>query len=78
MEYACLCGGCICGKCANNVDCIAAEAGEMEIGCFNCEECIGYDGNGTNNKKASCKSFKIANAEAELNRKRWKVIDGSR
>lgn len=76
ITYVIPCGGCICNKCANDVN-GRYTPGEMEEPCFNCEECREYDGDYRNkscNKKTECESFKMTNYHAALNRKNIKLL----
>lgn len=73
--YATPCGGCICNKCANNVD-GCYKPGEMKEPCFNCDDCMNYSGdrNLKDNWKSECKAFIITNYHAEKNRERIKLL----
>ena len=73
-KYATPCGGCVCGHCANNVDCADHAFGEAEFGCFNCDECYNYSGRGMDNWKSQCDSFKITNIYAKQCRKCFKMM----
>lgn len=76
-QYATPCGGCICNHCANNVDCIDhMEKDELmkAYACFNCDECISYDGKGTDNWKPECERYEITYAYARQKRKQFLVI----
>lgn len=69
-NYANPCGGCICNHCANCAECWDDCTGEMEFPCFICNECIHYDGHGTNQDRTECKNYKATNKYAEHLRKR--------
>lgn len=73
-EYVSPCGGCICDKCANNVECLRVEIGEQIEPCFNCDYCVNYDGKGEYNKKYECSRFVITNHEAKKARERFKIL----
>lgn len=73
-HYAYPCGGCICHHCANSVECVDQCAGEMNFGCFDCDECIEYDGKGVDRWKQVCNQFKITDSYAEKIRKELKVM----
>lgn len=73
-QYACFCGGCICPHCANNTECEDNCTGESDFGCFNCEDCKGYDGKGTDNWKADCRNYKTTESYANVKRKKFKVL----
>ena len=38
------CIGCICEHCANSAECFDHCQGEMDEPCFNCDDCIHWDG----------------------------------
>lgn len=38
------CIGCICEHCANSAECFDHCQGEMDEPCYNCEDCIHWDG----------------------------------
>lgn len=68
-DYAIPCGGCLCDQCANNVENLHTEAGEMREPCFSCDECRWYDGN-TRSKDMwteTCERFRITEYHAERN-----------
>lgn len=74
--YACPCGGCVCGHCANNVDCDDIATGEADFPCFNCDDCINYNGDrGTDNWKPECGEYKVTNAYAQKLRKRFANVN---
>lgn len=77
-KYACPCGGCICGHCSNNVDCMDKCIGESDFGCFNCDDCRCYSGNGTYNWKSECDKYKITESYAQWKRKKFKIININR
>lgn len=78
--YAYPCGGCICDHCANSVECSDICDGEMEFGCFDCDECKRYDASvtGTDKYKTTCNSFKETGVHmrsyAEKKRRQFHVI----
>lgn len=73
-QYACFCGGCICNHCANSVECADTRAGESDFSCFNCDDCKGYDGKGTDNWRGGCARYKVTKAYADRTRKAFKLI----
>ena len=73
-NYASPCGGCLCDKCANNVECLKVEMGEQKEPCFNCDYCVNYDGKGKYNKKYNCDKFIITEHETKKVRERFKII----
>lgn len=78
INYAFPCGGCLCDKCANNVECLKVEMGEQIEPCFNCDYCAYYDGKGSYNKKYKCEKFIITEHEARKARGKLKVISKNR
>lgn len=74
MNYASPCGGCICSHCANSVECMDECTGEMEFGCFVCDECRNYDGKGTDNWKEQCRCYKITELYAKRVRSKFKAV----
>ncbi len=78
-KYAFSCGGCICPHCANNVECDDNCTGESVFGCFNCDDCKGYDGkNNTDNWKCQCRDYKVTNAHAKAERRRFRALRAER
>ncbi len=74
-KYNCFCGGCICNHCANSVECYDRCTGESDFGCFNCDDCKGWDGkNGTDNWRYRCRNYKITEAYANVIRKKFKAL----
>lgn len=73
-HYTTPCGGCICNHCANNVDCIDPKS-RAEFGCFNCDECLHYNGDyGADNWKAECKKYVVTDAFAKITRLKFKIV----
>ena len=78
-KYATPCGGCICSHCANNVDCMDTVKIEMDFPCFNCDECLNFNGDrGTDNWKPKCRDYIITDHYAKIIRKNFKVIKGGK
>lgn len=73
-HYASPCGGCVCNHCANSVECWDCCTGEMEIPCFTCDECVYYGGQGKNQRREECRSYKVTNRYAEYLRKRIRTV----
>lgn len=74
INYAFPCGGCLCCKCANNVENLNVKTGEQKEACFNCDYCRYYNGEGKNNKKFNCKKFIITDYQAEKERRKFKIV----
>lgn len=74
-DYAASCGGCICNHCANSVECIDKCTGESEFGCFACDECINYDGKGTDNRRSRCSQYKVTELYAKRIRNNFKIFN---
>lgn len=74
-SYASPCGGCICNKCANDVN-GRGKPDEMVFPCYNCDNCRWYNGspNMNYNKRSECESFKITDYHAERNRARIRLL----
>lgn len=75
-KYATPCGGCVCNHCANNVDCMDNVVGEADFPCFNCDECLNFNGERgrTDNWKPNCNCYKISNAYVQRRRKQFKIV----
>lgn len=78
INYAFPCGGCLCYKCANNVENLNVEIGEQKEACFNCDYCRYYSGEGKNNKKFNCEKFIITDYQAEKERRKLKIVGEKR
>lgn len=67
----------MCEKCANSVENIYSEAGEAEEPCFNCDECIYYDGDIQKRDVHTddCSHFRIDDYHARQARERMKRIN---
>ena len=75
--FACPCGGCVCNHCVNNVDCMDTQVGEAKFGCFNCDECLNYNGNyGTDNWRSECMQYRVTDAQARRIRRKFKIVTG--
>lgn len=73
--YASPCGGCLCGTCANNVDCShSIPSKEMNEPCFNCDDCYYYNGNGKRNKSYNCDMYKVTEHQVNKIRGGFKVV----
>ncbi len=78
-KYVFFCALCICRHCANSVECEDNCTGEANFGCFVCDYCKGWDGeNGTDNWKHKCLDYKITDAWAKEERKRFKALKPER
>nr|DAV46709.1 MAG TPA: hypothetical protein [Caudoviricetes sp.] len=74
-KYTTPCGCCVCNHCANNVDCFDHCTGEADRTCFNCDDCIWYNGDkGTDNWVGECRKYKVTSVYAERLRSRLKVL----
>jgi len=74
-QYGFFCAHCICRHCANNVECEDKCIGEANFGCFTCDECKGWDGkDGTDNWKHKCRDYKVTDAYAKVERKRFRAL----
>ncbi len=73
-RYLCFCGGCICNHCANSVECSDRCTGEANFGCFTCDDCKGWDGEGTDNWKHKCLDYKVTVAYAKKVRKGFRAL----
>lgn len=76
-DYACICFGCKCNTCANNVDCehsIPSE--EMKKPCFNCDECYYFSGDAYDrrNKQNACDGYRITEYAARRNREKLRIV----
>lgn len=78
QKYAFFCGGCVCYHCANSVECSDNCTGEADFGCFACDDCKGWDGEGTDNWKPECRRYKITNAYAKVRRKQFHLVEERR
>ncbi len=75
MVYASSCGGCICNHCANNVECMDNCVGEAEFGCFDCDECVHFDGKThVDNWKTECDRYKVTETYVKRLRRNFTLI----
>lgn len=74
-RYASFCGGCICEHCANSMECADHCTGESDFGCFNCDDCKGYDEKGTDNWRTECAGYKVTEAYAVRMRRCFKSLN---
>jgi hypothetical protein len=76
-DYASPCGGCPCTHCANNVDCADCDSSkEADFACFNCDDCINYNGNkGFDNWISKCKKYKPTERHVQMVRDNFKICN---
>lgn len=73
-----LCANCLCQYCANNAEEVwnKVKPGEMQIPCFNCEECCIWSGECRHRQQAkeNCVEFVLSDYGAERNRKKIRKL----
>lgn len=68
------CMRCICEHCANNPNCFDHCQGEMDEPCFNCDDCIHWDGKvGKEMWRDECHKYKITEYWAAHLRRKMKM-----
>lgn len=69
------CMECICNHCANSAECFDHCQGEMDEPCYNCDDCIHYDGEvGREMWRDECPKYKITEYWAAHLRRKMKII----
>lgn len=69
------CIGCICEHCANSAECFDHCQGEMDDPCFNCDDCIHWDGKtGREMWRDECPKYKITEYWAAHLRRKMKIV----
>ena len=69
------CMGCIRNHCANSAECFDHCQGEMDEPCYNCDDCIHYDGEvGREMWRDECPKYKITEYWAAHLRRKMKII----
>ena len=74
INYVFPCGGCLCDKCANNVENLNVKTGEQKEPCLNCDHCKYYNGEGRNVKTFDCEKYLITDYAAEKERRRFRIV----